>query len=463
MFFRCLYIISEALILAAGQGTRLSELSKDSPKCLLKVGGVPILERTLKTLKKLGFSKVNIVVGYNGHKIVKEFGNDYDGLSISYIQNRDWEKGNLYSLLAAKEQQNKKFLLLMSDHLFDPRIVENLSKQPLGGDDLILAIDRSEPEPEDTKVLKKNGRIRDIGKVLKKFNCLDTGIFLCSPKIFDFAEKAEKDGSELSDCVKHASEEKKARIFDIGTIQSYIPKLRKEAQPFWVDIDTPQDLEQAKEIIIQNSSKEASDLLAHYFHKPLENKIVSHLCETKITPNQITIAVNIVAYTVTALFLMGHLLLASLITFVVGFIDGLDGKLARVRDESTKIGTMEHPFDLLYEFSWLAALGIFLYYSLGNALPIMLAMLAIIFIAFYRHVYDRFGRTMGKSLDVYSSFERKFRRIAGRRNLYNLHILFWILLGFPLYSLITILGHAVLTGGFYTIRAFIHMRESGKK
>lgn len=454
-------MVSEALILAAGQGTRLSELSKDSPKCLLKVGGVPILERTLKTLKKLGFSKVNIVVGYNGHKIVEEIGRGYDGLSINYIENHDWEKGNLYSLLAAKGHHQKKFLLLMSDHLFDPRIVENLSKQPLGDDDLVLAIDRSGPEPEDTKVLENDGKIVDIGKKVENFNCLDTGIFLCSPEIFNFAEKAAEGDSELSDCVKKVAEEKGARIFDIGTIQSYIPKLRKETQPFWVDIDTPPDLEQAKETIIKNSSKEASDILAHYFHKPLENKMVSRLCETKITPNQITIAVNSVAYIVTALFLTGHLLLASLMTFVVGVIDGLDGKLARVRDESTKIGTMEHPFDLLYEFSWLAALSIFLNYSLDSASPIILAMLAIIFIAFYRHVYDRFGRTMGKSLDVYGKSERKFRRIAGRRNLYNIHILFWVLLGFPLYALITILAHAIITGGFYTIRAFIHMRESG--
>lgn len=456
-------MVSEALILAAGPGTRLNELTEDSPKCLLKVGGVSILERTLRTLKKLKFSKVNIVVGYNRHEIVEEVERSYDGLSINYIENHDWEKGNLYSLLAGKNHHQEKFLLLMSDHLFDPRIVENLSKQPLEDDDLVLAIDRSEAGPEDTKVLEKDGKIVDIGKKVEKFNCLDTGIFLCSPEIFNFAEKAAEGDSELSDCVKLVAEQGKARTFDIGSIPSFVPKLRKEVQPFWVDVDTSQDLEHAKDVVIQNSSKEASDLLAHHLHEPLENNIVRHLSETKITPNQMTIMVNIVAYTATALFLARLLLVASLLTFIVGVMDGLDGKLARVRGESTKLGTMEHPFDLLFEFSWLAALSIFLYHDLGNALPLILAIVAIIFIAFYRQVYDRFGRTMGKSLDVYGSFERKFRRIAGRRNLYNIHILFWVLLGFPLYALITILGHAILTGGVYTTRAFMHMRKTDKK
>lgn len=457
-------MLSEALILAAGQGTRASKIAKGSPKSLLKVGGVPILGRILGTLKKLGFTKANIIVGHKGHKIVEEIGRNYGGLSIRYIENHEWERGNLYSLLAAREHQQKKFLLLMSDHLFDSRIVETLSKQRFDDDILILAVDTSKSMPEDTKVLEKNGRIIEINKKLKEFNCVDTGIFLCSPKIFHFAEKAAEGCSgELADCVKCVAEERKARTFDIGKIPSYVPKMRKEIKPFWIDVDTPQDLERARDIIIQKSAKEASDFLAHYVHKPLENNIVRHLSETKITPNQMTVAVNIVAYTATALFLMGHLLVASALTFVVGIMDGLDGKLARVRGESTKLGTMEHPFDLLFEFSWLAALSLFLSNNLGSALPLVLAMVAIIFIAFYRQVYDRFGRTMGKSLDDYGSFERKFRRVAGRRNLYNIHILVWVLLGSPLYALTTILGHAILTSGVYTLRAFMHMHASDRK
>ena len=61
------------------------------------------------------------------------------------------------------------------------------------------------------------------------------------------------------------------------------------------------------------------------------------------------------AYAVTALFASGHLLLASGLSFVAGLMDGFDGKLARVKGMTTRVGAMEHSFDLLFEFSWLAA------------------------------------------------------------------------------------------------------------
>ncbi|MFQ6073661.1 MAG: CDP-alcohol phosphatidyltransferase family protein [Candidatus Bathyarchaeia archaeon] len=206
--------------------------------------------------------------------------------------------------------------------------------------------------------------------------------------------------------------------------------------------------------------KGASDFLAYYIHRPLENRIVYRLLDTKITPNQLTILTNAVAYCVTALFFFGFLLPGSILSFVVGLMDGLDGKLARARGQTTKLGTLEHAFDLLFEFSWLTALALFLFNSTNNALPLILCMLTIVFIVFYRYCYDTFSRAMKTSLDNYGRFERLFRRVAGRRNLYNIHILVWILLGMPLYSLITILLHSALTAVVYAYRTAKHLHAA---
>ena len=84
-----------------------------------------------------------------------------------------------------------------------------------------------------------------------------------------------------------------------------------------IDVDTEEDLRRAKEMIIENASKNPSDALAHYVHKPVENKLVAFISNFDITPNQMTIISNILAYTVTALFLLCHLLPASILTFVV--------------------------------------------------------------------------------------------------------------------------------------------------
>lgn len=208
--------------------------------------------------------------------------------------------------------------------------------------------------------------------------------------------------------------------------------------------------------------KGASDFLAYYIHRPLENKIVEYLINTRVTPNQLTILVNMLAYIVTLLYFTGFLLPGSILSFVVGLMDGLDGKLARARNQTTKIGKMEHAFDLLYEFSWLIALALFLHKDSGDALPIILCLFSITFISFYRYCYDIFGRVMNISLDVYGNFEKIFRRIAGRRNLYNIHIFLGVLFNVPLYALLSITIHAALTAAIYSWRSIKHLRAADR-
>jgi len=169
--------------------------------------------------------------------------------------------------------------------------------------------------------------------------------------------------------------------------------------------------------------------------------------------------VNVLAYTVTGLFLSGHLLAGSILSFVVGIADGLDGKLARVTLKTSKLGSLEHSFDLLFEFSWFIALSLYLFASTRTSTPLILTTFIILFIAFYRSIYDRFGRAAGRSLDDYGSFERIFRRVAGRRNLYNIPILICILLGVAHYALAFVAGHAAITAIVYAWRAMKHLSQ----
>jgi phosphatidylglycerophosphate synthase len=207
-------------------------------------------------------------------------------------------------------------------------------------------------------------------------------------------------------------------------------------------------------------AKGPSDILAYYIHRPIENWIVLRLVNTPVTPNQLTLATNLIAYMVTALSYLGYLLPGSILSFVVGVMDGLDGKLARMKNMMSKLGKMEHAFDLLYEFSWLAALALYFLRSGGSPEPVAYAMIAIILIAFYRYCYDIFGKMMGVSLDIYGPFERVFRRVAGRRNLYNIHILIAILLGVPAIALQTIMIHAAVTAVVYAWRASTHLHAA---
>ncbi len=365
----------KALIIAAGEGTRLNRLTEDKPKPLIQLLGLSLIERVLLTAKQAGIGEFFIVVGYLGDRIISKLGDGSRyGVEINYIENKEWQKGNGVSVLNAREFLDENFILLMSDHIFDARILSELIDYD-GRSAVVLAVDRREPLSGDTKVLEKNGRIIDIGKDIENQNGIDTGIFLCSPEIFSYVEEAVKEGNtELADGIAEAARNEDAEIFDITLIESYASKMRKEIKPWWIDVDTEEDLRRAKEMIIENASKNPSDALAYYIHKPVENKLVAFLSNFDITPNQMTITSNILAYTVTALFLFGYLLPASILTFVVGIVDGLDGKLARVKLKTSKLGSMEHSFDLLYEFSWFIALSWFLFSSTRSATPLILCI-----------------------------------------------------------------------------------------
>ena len=372
-------------------------------------------------------------------------------MRVDYVYNHDWEEGNGLSVLKAEPVLGDPFLLMMADHLFDDRILTQLLACDLSGV-AVLAVDRRAAVPGDTRVLERDGRIVDISKGIDTWNCVDTGILLCSPGIFDAIRNAGRGGeTELSAAIRHGESE----IVDITSMDAYQKKLRKDVDLWWIDVDTPADVVAAEDRLIEIASKNPSDALAYYLHKPIENKLVRWIStHTEVTPNQISVAVNVLAYTVTALFYFGFLLPASLLTFVVGIADDLDGKLARLKLAVTRVGALEHSFDMLYEFSWIIALGLYLYRTDDSALSLLLAGLIV---AFYRNVYDQFGKSMGRSLDDAGDFERRFRRIAGRRNLYNVWILAGVLVGMPVASLIAITFHSGLTALVYSWRALAHM------
>jgi len=453
----------KALILAAGDGGRLGNLTKNKPKPLIKLLGLSLIERTILTTKQAGIKEFVIVIGYLGDKIKAKLGTgDRCGVEINYIENNDHQKENGISVLKAKGLLNENFILLMSDHTFDVRILKELIDYDTKSS-VVLAIDRRKSLLGDTKVLEKEGRIADIGKNIEESNCIDTGIFLCSPKAFSYIEEAVKeDKTELADGIAKAAKNEDVEIFDITQIDSYIPSMRKETKAFWIDIDTKEDLIKARKLLIENACKGRNDLLATYVNKPIENFIVSRLANTKITPNQVTILTNIIAYTSTFLFLQGYLLFASLLTFIVSFMDGVDGKLSRVEIASSNIGKMEHAFDFLFEHSWYIALAIFLSNTFGP-MPVLLSTFMLLFDGFSDHCGSAFGKGIkNRPLQDYGRIEQLFRKFDGRKNSYIIFILIGVLLNAPFWSLVAISVWSLVSAIFYSSRTIRHLYRSDR-
>ena len=230
--------VNQCLILAAGNGTRIRSVSHELPKPLVDFRGKPILEHVIRRAHQAGIDNFVIVVGYRSDLIRAWFDSRSLGVSITFVENPDYHKANGISALKAKNELRENFLLLMADHIFEPQAARALLKQTLAPGEVILAvdpnIDRIFDLDDATKVRRDGDHIVDIGKEIARYDALDTGMFLCSPSLFDRLESAIHDGNcSLSDGMRQLIRERRLRALEIG-----------EAQ--WQDVDTPEALAHAE-------------------------------------------------------------------------------------------------------------------------------------------------------------------------------------------------------------------------
>ena len=123
----------QAIILAAGMGRRLGELTKENTKCMVPVNGVRLIDRLLGQLSQLNLNRIIIVVGYQGQKLMDYIGHRYDGkLKIEFAENPIYDKtNNIYSLSIVKDKlQEDDTLLIESDLIFSDRLFPMLLDNP---------------------------------------------------------------------------------------------------------------------------------------------------------------------------------------------------------------------------------------------------------------------------------------------------------------------------------------------
>lgn len=238
----------KCLIIAAGLGSRLSNMGESKP--LTPLLDIPLIERVILSASEAGVEGFYVVTGYKG-ETVRDFLDDLSvrrKIKINHIINDEWKKKNGVSVLKAKNVIDGTFFLLMSDHIFDPKIIQNLSKLDPGTDSLYLAVDTRLDNPmididDVTKVKVENGKIIAIGKTIADYNAFDSGIFLCSQGLFDALEESmESEDTSLSDGVLALASKEKASVFDIG-------------DSFWIDVDDEAAFKKAEEHILKNNLK----------------------------------------------------------------------------------------------------------------------------------------------------------------------------------------------------------------
>jgi choline kinase len=225
--------VNQCLILAAGNGSRIASLSGSAPKPLVSLHGASLLEHIMLSAQAAGIGQFVIVVGYRADAIRNWLvERQLDDISVTVIENPDYHKANGVSALAAREVLKNPFLLLMADHIFEPKTARALLRQSIAEDEVILGVDYNIDrifDLEDATKVKVQGKdIVAIGKHLVDYDALDTGMFLCGPALFKRLESAKTDGNcSLSDGMRQLAQERKLKAFDVG-------------EGRWQDVDTPE-------------------------------------------------------------------------------------------------------------------------------------------------------------------------------------------------------------------------------
>ena len=178
----------QAIILAAGMGRRLKELTQNNTKCMVKVSGVTLIDRMLHQIENQHLSRIVIVVGYEGQKLIDYIGALNIQTPIVYVNNPIYDKtNNIYSLALAKDWLVKDDTILFeSDIIFDDEVLNMLVTDPR---DTLALVDKYESWMDGTCVkLNEEDDIIDFVPG-KKFNFNDTKDLFKTVNIYKFSKR----------------------------------------------------------------------------------------------------------------------------------------------------------------------------------------------------------------------------------------------------------------------------------
>jgi len=371
-------------------------LVADAPDALTELCGINLVERLLRILQRLGFRRA-IVFSSTPEIIGAE------------LAKRSWAREQITAQLVPtaaesvtahrilEQGQTTRFLIVPANVYCDRRLLVALSAKNSPS----VLVDSNPPQFVQHLIQNPSGP----ALVTRDF------LLACSDSAPVFEELKQKTDAREIDTV------------DAAKVDDYIVSMRRHVRPLC--FPAPQERRLAERIILDAAQKGTLDFPA-YVHAPIETAIVALLCKTRITPNQVTIAGFIIGCGATAAFALGRVGLGLLAALAFGIVDGLDGKLSRVKVETTERGKWEHHLDYLIENSWWTAIAFHLWQS--AQFPSAFYFLALLIGS---HLLDEFVKrrakmATGRLLDDVAPFDRAFRLIAARRNVYV-----WVLAGGP--------------------------------
>ena len=198
----------QAVILAAGKGTRLEPLTDDKPKPLVEVNGRPLIEDVFDNLIDIGVDEFVVVVGYKKEKIIERYEDEYDGIPITYAHQRE-QKGLAHALLQAESHVDGDFVLMLGDNIFRGNLGDVVNRQNEDRADAAFLVEEVPMEEASRYGVCDTNEYGEIVRVVEKpddppSNLVMTGFYTFTPAIFHachLVQPSDRGEYEITDAI----------------------------------------------------------------------------------------------------------------------------------------------------------------------------------------------------------------------------------------------------------------------
>ncbi|MGZ4901573.1 MAG: bifunctional sugar-1-phosphate nucleotidylyltransferase/acetyltransferase [Halobacteriota archaeon] len=236
----------KAIVLAAGEGTRLRPFTLTQPKAMVPVANRPILEYVIDSLARCGITDVTLVVGYKKEKVMNYFeGGKKFGLTISYVE-QPQQLGTAHAIKLAEDSIEENFLVLNGDNLISPQAIEEVTSSAAGDVTLLLTV------KENVKgygvVTTEGNRVTQIiekpGTDISHY--INTGIYVFTPAAFNeipYTKISPRGEYEITDTIQRMIE----KHYDVRGVHT---------SSMWIDASYPWDLLNANAAVLADVKEE---------------------------------------------------------------------------------------------------------------------------------------------------------------------------------------------------------------
>ena len=228
-----------AIILAAGHGSRMGPLTADRPKALLEVAGYPLIDRQIDALTMSGVKNITVVTGYKHDRL-----HEHLGTRVSYVHNDRYSKSNsLYSLWLARKVLREGAVVLNSDILVSPVLIARLLGAP--AHDAALVDPRDDMGAEEMKVRLSNGFISEFSK--------DMPVEQAHGENVGILKFSREGGTRLAhhlETLVHVGMTNAWAPLAFGALARERPLVAVSTHGIpWTEIDFPEDLARAEQVL----------------------------------------------------------------------------------------------------------------------------------------------------------------------------------------------------------------------